>query len=73
MMKVIENAVVVGRSFGDNLVYTVMDELTGKTTTMLNHNNIDVIELGAEGMVSYETTNVVRMMSFESVMQEELA
>jgi hypothetical protein len=72
MMKVIENAVVVGRSFGDKVVYTVMDELTGKTASMLGNNNIESLELGAEGMVSYEAAGVVRMMSFETVMQEEL-
>ena len=72
MMKVIENAVVVGRSFGENLVYSVMDEMTGNTISMLANNTNEILEIGTEGMVTYETACVVRMMSFESVMQEEL-
>ena len=71
-MKVIENAVVVGRSFGENLVYSVMDEMTGNTISMLANNTNEILEIGTEGMVTYETAGVVRMMSFESVMQEEL-
>ena len=71
-MNVIGNAVVVGRSFGDNVVYTVIDEMTGKTISMLANNNNEIIELGAEGMVSYSAADVVKMMSFETVMQEEL-
>lgn len=71
-MMLIENAVVVGRSFGDNLVYTILDEMTGKEVSMVANTQSEVLELGSEGMVTYETAGVVRMMSFETVMQEEL-
>lgn len=73
MMNVIENAVVVGRSFGDNVVYTIMNDENGKTISMLANKNIEMLELGTEGMVQYEVSDAVRMMSFEFAMQEELA
>lgn len=72
MMVEIENAVIVGRSFGDNLIYSVLDIVTNKTIRMIANADMDVLELGSEGMVSYTIANEVKMLGFATILEEEL-
>ena len=71
-MKVIENASIVARCIGDQDMYIVMDELTGKTIRMQNPKGFE-LELGLEGAVSYKEEPFTHMVNFEMVMEEELA
>ena len=68
-MKVIENALVVGRSIGDNNVYVIQNENTGTTITLHSSNDMG-LELGMEGAVIYNGQQIV---SFEPALVEELA
>jgi hypothetical protein len=70
-MQVIENATIVCRSMGEKNIVVLENENTGVSYTLENVKGIE-LELGFEGRVIYnETSN--QLISFEPVMQEELA
>ena len=71
-MQVIENAVVVGRSFGEKNVVIVENEILGLTMSLENIKEIEM-ELGMEGRMIYKEGTTNQLLSFEPVMVEELA
>lgn len=71
-MRVIENATVIGRSYGENKVVVVRNENTGKKISLVDLKGFD-LELGAEGSVKYLKGSVNHIVSFEPAMVEELA
>lgn len=71
-MRVIENATVIGRSYGDKNVIVVLNETTGSKVKMVDLKGFD-LELGAEGKLQYLTGSVNHIIQFESTMIEELA
>lgn len=71
-MRVIENATVIGRSFGENNVVVVLNENTGKKVNMLDLKGFD-LELGTEGRIEYLRGSVNHLIQFEPAMVEEFA
>ena len=63
-MHVIESAVVVGRSIGENDVYIINNPLTGGNSTIHNPNGV-ALELGQEGTLTYKKEAVNHFVSFE--------
>jgi hypothetical protein len=63
-MHVIESAVVVGRSIGENDVYIINNMITGSNSTIHNPNGI-ALELGQEGTLTYKKDVVNNFISFE--------
>jgi hypothetical protein len=63
-MHVIENAVIVGRSIGENDVYIINNMITGGNSTIHNLNGI-ALELGQEGTLTYKKDAVNNFISFE--------
>lgn len=70
-MKVIENATIVGRSFGERNVYVIQNESTGKTISMLAIEG-EEFELGTEGEVIFDNNLGTRMVSFLPAMEEAM-
>jgi hypothetical protein len=70
-MNVIENVTIVGRTIGENDLYVLMNENTGKTFSLLNVRGLD-LELGLEGTVMIEEMPVKHIVSFEPALVEEL-
>lgn len=72
-MRVIENATVIGRSYGENNVVTVLNETTGKKTRLVDLKGFN-LELGAEGSIQYlKGSSVNHIIQFEPSLEEELA
>jgi len=70
-MQVIENVVVVCRSFGEKNVMIVENENLGIQMSLENPKGIEV-ELGTEGKVIYKEGSTNQLVSFEPIMVEEL-
>jgi hypothetical protein len=71
-MRVIENATVVGRSLGENNVYVVKNENTGKKVRVIDLKGFG-LEMGTEGRVEYLRGSVNHLISYEPAMVEEFA
>lgn len=71
-MRVIENATVIGRSFGEKKVIVVLNETTGEEISMVDLKGFD-LELGAEGRISYLAGSVNHILQYESAIVEDLA
>ena len=71
-MLVIENAIIVCRSLGENNVVVVEDLNSGIEISLQNQKQIEV-ELGMEGRMIYKAGTVNQLVSFEPIMVEELA
>lgn len=71
-MRVIENATVIGRSYGENNVVIVLNENTGKKVSMVDLKGFD-LEMGSEGRVEYLKGSVNHILQFEPAMVEEFA
>lgn len=67
MIKQIEKAVIVGRSWGENNVVTVENMETGEVISFICNQEI---ELGEEGILEYNNNVVV---SFVAINEEVLA
>ena len=71
-MRVIENATVIGRSYGENNVILVLNENTGKKVKMVDLKGFE-LELGIEGKIQYLKGSVNHIIQFEPAIVEELA
>ncbi len=71
-MQVIENASIVCRSIGEKDIYIVQNENTGECITLQNLQGIE-LELGMEGRIVYNNLTEAQLLSFEPVMEEEMA
>jgi hypothetical protein len=71
-MRVIENATVIGRSYGENNVVVVLNETTGKKVKLVDLKGFG-LELGAEGRIEFLKGSVNHLIQFETAMVEELA
>lgn len=71
-MRVIENATVVSRSFGEKNVYVVVNENTGKKVRLNDLKGFE-LELGAEGSIEYLKGDVNHIISFAPALVEEFA
>jgi hypothetical protein len=71
-MRVIENATIIGRSFGDRNVIIVLNEATGEEISMVDLKGFD-LELGSEGKISYLAGSVNHILQYESAIVEDLA
>ncbi len=69
MMKLIENAVVVGRSWGDKNLIVVENAQNGQIETF-EYTGLQEIELGAEGVLEFNDKLVI---SFTPALEEVLA
>lgn len=70
-MQVIENASIVGHSFGENNVIVFENAVSGETYSLKNPNGFD-FEMGIEGKLIFVEEPVMQLVSFEPVMAEEL-
>jgi len=71
-MHLIENASIIGRTIGEQDLYLVQDETTGRIITLVNANNLELVT-GAEGLVSYETGTENVLIGFEPATEEVFA
>ena len=63
-MQVIVNAMIVGRSSGDNEVVVVNNMNTGAHHTVFNPHGI-AVELGQEGTLLYKESETSHIISFQ--------
>jgi hypothetical protein len=72
-MQIVVKAIVVGRSMGDNNVYTIENAGTGEQLSLVS-NGIE-LELGAEGEFIYSLGEVNKIINFEpvAILEEEIA
>lgn len=63
-MHVIENAMIVGHSSGDNEVYVVSNMNTGAHHTIFNPEGI-AMEIGQEGTLTFKNSPVSQIVSFD--------
>ena len=63
-MQVIVNAMIVGRSSGDNEVIVVSNQNTGAHHSVLNTEGFD-FELGQEGTLTFKASTTNHIISFE--------
>lgn len=71
-MHVIENATVICRSLGENNVYVVENENTGKKVKIVDLKGFD-LEIGTEGRIEYLKGETNHIISYEPALVEELA
>lgn len=71
-MRVIENATVIGRSYGENNVILVLNENTGKKVKLVDLKGFE-LQLGIEGRIQYLKGAVNHIIQFEPALVEELA
>ena len=71
-MHLIENASIIGRTIGEQDLYLVQDEITGRIITLVNANNME-LETGAEGIISWEEGDKNVLAGFEPATEEVFA